>query len=64
VVVSDNKLGSGLLGRAQQSMSTRPYQVHVKEAQALGQTPMTQQEFEENEKKTMVQGVLTKLRGK
>lgn len=38
-------LGAGMAQQAAQQMQNRPYQMHVQEAQALGQTPMTPQQF-------------------
>ncbi len=38
-------LGSGMAQQAAQQMQNRPYQMHVQEAQAMGQTPMTPQQF-------------------
>lgn len=38
-------LGNGMVQQAAQSMQGRPYQLHVQEAQALGQQPMTQEQF-------------------
>lgn len=38
-------LGSGMVQQAAQIMQSRPYQLHVQEAQALGQTPLTPQQF-------------------
>lgn len=35
----------GMVGNAAQAMQSRPYQLHVQEAQAMGQTPMTPQQF-------------------
>lgn len=35
----------GMVGNAAQAMTSRPYNLHVQEAQALGQTPMTPQQF-------------------
>ena len=34
-----------MLFRSAQVLQSRPYQLHVQEAQALGQQPMTPQEF-------------------
>jgi hypothetical protein len=38
-------LGSGMAGQAAQIMQSRPYQLHVQEMQALGQQPMTPDQF-------------------
>jgi hypothetical protein len=35
----------GLLGNALQATQSRPYQLHVQEAKAMGETPMTPEEF-------------------
>lgn len=35
----------GMVGQAQQAMQSRPYQLHVQEAQAMGQQPMTPEQF-------------------
>jgi hypothetical protein len=38
-------MGSGMVQQAAQSMQSRPYQLHVQEAQANGQQPMTPEQF-------------------
>jgi hypothetical protein len=38
-------LGGGAVQNAAQSMQNRPYQIHVQEAMALGQQPMTPEQF-------------------
>lgn len=38
-------LGSGMARQAANAMLSRPYRLHVEEAKALGQQPMTPQEF-------------------
>lgn len=38
-------LGNGMAQQAAQTMASRPYQLHVQEAQALGQQPLTQEQF-------------------
>lgn len=38
-------MGHGMVRQAANSMLGRPYQMHVQEAKALGQMPMTPQEF-------------------
>jgi hypothetical protein len=38
-------LGSGMAQAAAAMMQSRPYQIHVQEAQALGQTPLTPEQF-------------------
>ncbi len=38
-------LGSGMAGQAAQVLQSRPYQLHVQEMQALGQQPMTPDQF-------------------
>lgn len=35
----------GMAGQAQQLIQSRPYQLHVQEAQAMGQQPMTPEQF-------------------
>ncbi len=35
----------GMAGQAQQIVANRPYQLHVQEAKALGQQPMTPEQF-------------------
>tara|TARA_R110000868_G_scaffold211993_1_gene462008 strand:- start:1111 stop:1341 length:231 start_codon:yes stop_codon:yes gene_type:complete len=35
----------GMAGNAQQILQSRPYQLHVQEAQAMGQQPMTPEQF-------------------
>ena len=35
----------GMAGNAQQVIQSRPYQLHVQEAQAMGQQPMSPQQF-------------------
>ena len=41
---------------AQQAMQSRPYQLHVQEAQAMGQQPMSPQEFEMMQKQPRLLG--------
>jgi len=38
-------LGSGMAQQAAQVMQSRPYQLHIRESQALGQRPLTPEEF-------------------
>ena len=38
-------LGSGMARQAANAMMSQPYRAHVQEAKALGQVPMTPQEF-------------------
>ena len=38
-------LGSGMAQQAAQGMQSQPYRLHVQEAQALGQQPMTPEQF-------------------
>jgi len=38
-------LGSGMAQQAAQIIQSRPYQLHVSEARALGQEPMTPEAF-------------------
>jgi hypothetical protein len=38
-------LGSGMAQSAAQMIQSRPYQLHVQEARALGQQPMTPEQF-------------------
>jgi len=38
-------MGSGMVQQAAQSMTSRPYQLHVQEAQANGQAPLSQEQF-------------------
>ena len=38
-------MGSGMVQQAAQSMQSRPYQLHVAEAQANGQQPLTPEQF-------------------
>lgn len=38
-------LGSGTAEQARKALKTRAYQLHVKEAQAMGDTPMTPEEW-------------------
>jgi hypothetical protein len=38
-------LGSGMAQQAAQSMQSRPYQLHVAEAQANGMPPLTPEQF-------------------
>lgn len=38
-------LGSGMAQQAAQIMQSRPYQLHVQEAQANGQAPMSPEQF-------------------
>jgi len=35
----------GMAGQAQQIIQSRPYQLHVQEAQAMGQQPMSPEQF-------------------
>jgi len=38
-------LGSGMAAQAADILQSRPYQLHVQEARALGQTPLTPEQF-------------------
>lgn len=38
-------LGQGMAAQAAQIMQSQPYRMHVQEAKAMGQTPMTPEEF-------------------
>jgi hypothetical protein len=38
-------LGSGMVQQAAQIMQSRPYQLHVAEAKAMGQQPMSPEQF-------------------
>jgi hypothetical protein len=38
-------MGNGMVQQAAQSMQGRPYQLHVQEAQANGQQPLTPEQF-------------------
>lgn len=38
-------LGNGMARKASMVLDSRPYQVHLQEAQAMGQQPMTPQQF-------------------
>jgi hypothetical protein len=38
-------LGPGMAQQAAVILQSRPYQLHVQEAQALGQTPLTPEQF-------------------
>tara|TARA_R110000868_G_scaffold199448_2_gene446088 strand:+ start:267 stop:428 length:162 start_codon:yes stop_codon:yes gene_type:complete len=38
-------LGGGMAGNAAKVMSSRAYQLHVQEAQALGEKPLTPEQF-------------------
>lgn len=38
-------LGAGMAQQAAQTIQSRPYQLHVQEAQANGQAPLTQEQF-------------------
>jgi hypothetical protein len=38
-------LGSGMAEKARQALASREYQLHVKQAQAEGDTPMTPEEW-------------------
>jgi hypothetical protein len=38
-------MGTGMVQQAAQTMHGRPYQLHVQESQALGQPPLTQEQF-------------------
>jgi hypothetical protein len=39
-------LGGGMAGQAANTIQSQPYLMHVREAQAQGQTPMTPEEFQ------------------
>lgn len=43
-------MGNGMVRQAANSMLSRPYQMHVQEAKALGQVPMTPQEFAQTQR--------------
>jgi hypothetical protein len=38
-------LGNGMAAQAAQVMQSRPYQMHVQEAKAMGEPPMSPEEF-------------------
>ena len=38
-------MGTGMVEQAAQILQSRPYQLHVQEAQAMGQQPMSPQDF-------------------
>lgn len=38
-------LGTGMAAQAAAILQSRPYQLHVQEAKALGQTPLTPEQF-------------------
>lgn len=38
-------LGSGMVKQAARTMQSRPYQLHVQEARAMGQQPMSPEQF-------------------
>jgi hypothetical protein len=38
-------LGTGMAGKAESALKTRAYQLHVQEAKASGEQPMTPEEF-------------------
>jgi hypothetical protein len=44
-------MGNGLARQASMVLASRPYQIHLQEAQALGQTPMTPQEFAQTQQR-------------
>lgn len=45
MLVGKSTSPDGMLGNAVKELGGRAYQLHVQEAQALGQTPMSQQQF-------------------
>lgn len=51
-LVPQGLLGTGMAQQAAQMMNSRPYQLHVQEALALGETPMTREQFEVQAKRT------------
>lgn len=51
-------LGSGMAQQAAQAIQSRPYQLHVQEAQALGQTPMTFAQFMQSQQNKPTTGFL------
>lgn len=38
-------MGQGMLEQGKQNLMSRAYQMHVQEAKALGETPMTPEQF-------------------
>lgn len=38
-------LGTGMAAQAAQILKSRPYQMHLQEARAMGQQPMTPEQF-------------------
>lgn len=42
---SPEMLGSGGAYQAAQALQTRPYQIHVQEAKAMGEQPLTPEQF-------------------
>lgn len=42
---SKHPLGNGMAGRAADTLQSLPYRRHVQESQALGEAPMTPEQF-------------------
>lgn len=45
IFASGPSLGSGLAGNAQNALSDRGYKLHIEEAKATGETPLTYEEW-------------------
>jgi hypothetical protein len=48
-------LGTGLAEQAAQVLQSRPYQMHVQEMKALGQQPMTPEQFLAQQRQSIAQ---------
>lgn len=48
-------LGAGMAGQAAQVLQSRPYQMHVQEMKALGQQPLTPEQFLAQQRQSVAQ---------
>jgi hypothetical protein len=49
IFASSPSLGSGLAGKAQNELADRGYKLHVEEAKATGETPLTYEEWKKQQ---------------
>lgn len=52
-------LGNGMAGMAAQAIQSRPYQLHIQEAKAMGQPPLPYEEWMKMQQQTQARGLLS-----
>jgi hypothetical protein len=53
-LVPQGLLGQGMVQSASQSLQSRPYMLHVQEARAMGQEPMTPEQFQQSQRRGLL----------